>query len=117
ANEAQRAALIKLAKSQAGKLVENVVAVKSEAIDLEVTDCDGGGCARLKAGKACLNTRCLDHHDKVCGNESAYYPPLSSGVKANAAVAVEHSFAGQAFNETWKDSQRRGAYVGSFEIR
>ncbi|HLJ91932.1 MAG TPA: DUF1326 domain-containing protein [Gemmataceae bacterium] len=118
ASAAQRAALIGLAKRQAGDLVGKVVAIQNSKIEFEASTCTDGGCARLEAGKARIETRCLDgHHDKVCGNESAFYPPLSKDVKAQAAVAIEHSFAGTAFNETWKDSQRRGAYVGSFEIR
>jgi len=118
ADAAQRAALIHLAQRQAGDLVGKVVAVQGAKIDFDASTCKDGGCARLEAGKARIETRCLDgHHDKVCGNESEFYPPLSKGVTARAAVAVEHSFAGKAFNETWKDSQRRGAYVGSFEIR
>ena len=118
ANAAQRTALIRLAQWEAGELVGKVLAVESANVDFNLCDCKEGGCARLEAGKARVETRCLDgHHDKVCGNESEFYPPLSKDVKARAAVAVEHSFAGKVFNETWKDSQRRGAYVGSFEIR
>jgi hypothetical protein len=118
ADAAQRAALISLAKRQAGELVGKILAIQSAKVDFEASTCAEGGCARLEAGKARIETRCLDgHHDKVCGNESEFYPPLSKGVQARAAVAVEHSFVGNAFNETWKDSQRRGAYVGSFEIR
>jgi hypothetical protein len=118
ADAAQQAALVRLAKAQAGNLVGKVLAVQSAKVDFDVSNCKEGACARLEAGKARVETRCLDgHHDKVCGNESEFYPPLSKGVTARAAVAVEHSFAGQAFNETWKDSQRRGAYVGSFESR
>jgi hypothetical protein len=118
ANAAQRAALIHLAKAEAGNLIGKVLEVQNAKIDFDITQCKEGGCARLEAGKARIETRCLDgHHDTVCGNESEFYPPLSKGVKANAAVAVEHSFAGKAFNETWKDSHRRGAYVGSFEIQ
>jgi hypothetical protein len=117
ANAAQRAALIHLAKAEAGNLVGKVLEVQSAKINFEMGQCNEGGCACLEAGKARIETRCLDsHHDKVCGNESEFYPPLSKGVKASAAMAVEHSFIGKAFNETWKDSQRRGAYVGSFEI-
>jgi hypothetical protein len=117
ASEAQRTALVKLVKGQAGKLVENIVAVKSDVIDLEVADCEGGGCARLKAGKASLCTRCLDHKDSICGNESAFYPPLTTGVKANPALATDFGYGGKELNETWKESGRRGAYVGSFAIR
>ena len=117
ANEAQRDALVQLARKQGGELVNKVVAVESAKVDLDVAGCKEGGCARLEAGKARIETRCLDaHHDKVCGNESAYYPPLAKGVKAQAAVAVEHSFAGRGLNVTWKESGRRGAYIGSFEM-
>ena len=63
-----------------------------------------------------LQTRCLDfHHDKICGNESAFYPPLSCDATAKAAVAVVNRYTGKGFDETWTDRERRGAYVGSFE--
>jgi hypothetical protein len=117
ATEAQRKALVRLAQKQGGKLVDKILCVEKAKVDLDVTACKEGGCASLKAGKAHIETRCLDHHDKVCGNESAYYPPLSKEVKVTPAVAVEHGYSGKDFNETWKESDRRGAYVGSFEIR
>jgi hypothetical protein len=118
ADPSQRRALIRLAHQQAGDLVRNVVAVRSAAIELELGACKGGSCARLEAGDARLETRCLDtHHDKVCGNESAFYPPLARSVKATAAVAVKHGFTGKGFGETWKEADRRGAYVGSFDIQ
>jgi len=118
ADTAQRAALIQLAKNQGGELVRNVVGVESAAVDFTMCECDGQGCARLKAGSAKLETRCLDDkHDRVCGNEAAFYPPLAKNVKAKPVIAVEHGYNGKAFNETWKETDRRGAYVGSFEIR
>jgi hypothetical protein len=118
ADAAQREALIRLAKQQAGDLLSNVIAVESAPVDLTTCACKENACTKLTAGAASLETRCLDAtHDKVCGNESAYYPPLAKNVKAKAAVAVEHSFSGKVFNQTWKDHQRRGAYVGAFEIR
>lgn len=118
ATAAQREALISLAKKQGGDLVRNVIAVEAAPVELAICECKNNACARLTAGTAKIETRCLDaHHDKVCGNESAYYPPLTKGVKATAAVAVEHSFQGKTLNETWKDHGRRGAYVGSFAVR
>ena len=117
ANGAQRDALVRLARKQGGKLIDQVVAVKRAKVELDVGQCQDGGCARLEAGKARIETRCLDlHHDKVCGNEVAFYPPLSKQVDARPAVAVEASFTGQGLGETWQEAQRRGAYVGSFEI-
>lgn len=117
ATPAQREALIGLAKRQGGELISKVIQVESARVDLDVFQCKDGACALLTAGTAKIETRCLDSHDKACGNESAFYPPLSKGVKATAAMAIEHSFKGKAFNETWSDSERRGAYVGSFEIK
>ena len=117
ANEAQKAALVSLAKKQGGELTANVVGVERSTITLDMCACEGNGCATLKAGAATIETRCLDEkHDKVCGNEAAFYPPLAKGVKVRAAYAVKHSFTGKGVNETWNDAGRRGAYLGSFEI-
>lgn len=118
ANARQREALIKLAKRQGGDLVKNVVEVQSTMVQVELCQCEGETCAKVEAGKARIETRCMNaKHDKVCGNESAFYPPLAKDVKASAAVTVEHSYSGTAFNETWNDPLRRGAYVGTFEIK
>jgi hypothetical protein len=117
ATTAQRAALIRMAQRQAGNLLKNIVAVNTAAVDLTLCECKGGTCAKLAAGPARIETRCLDlNHDRGCGNESDFFPPLTKGVKARAAMAIEHSFFGKGFNETWRDLERRGAYVGSFEV-
>jgi hypothetical protein len=118
ANPAQKEALIRLAQKQAGDLVKNVVTVQAAPINLELCPCKDNGCARLKAAGACVETRCLDaHHDKKCGNESAYYPPLAKNLKVKPAVATESGYTGKGFNKTWIESERRGAYVGTFEIQ
>jgi len=118
ADAAQRAALVRLARRQGGELLANVVAVESAPVDLEVCTCADGGCGKLTAGAARIETRCLDHKgDKVCGNESAFFPPLADGVHVQPAVAVEHRFSGKGVGETWSDAGRRGAYLGSFEVK
>jgi hypothetical protein len=118
ASESQRKALVELAKKQGGDLLAHVVAVKSARVDLSVCDCQEGGCGTLKAGDAQIKTRCLDHkHDKVCGNETAFFPPLSRGVKVQAALAEENTYSGKGVDGTWKDRGRRGAYLGTFAIR
>lgn len=118
ANSTQKKALIALAKKQAGSLLDNVIKVEQAPVSLINCNCTGNACAKLKAGKAEIETRCLHaRHDKVCGNESAYYPPLSKNVKAKVAVAVEHSFTGKELNQTWQERGQRGAYFGTFQIR
>jgi hypothetical protein len=118
ANSQQKEALIAFAKKQGGELLRNVVAVRSARVGLSVCNCAEGGCGTLQAGDARIETRCLDHkHDKVCGNESAFFPPLASDVKTQAALATENSYTGKGLDGTWKDSGRRSAYLGTFDIR
>jgi hypothetical protein len=118
ANRRQKDALLALAKRQAGDLLGNVVALRAARIDLSVCDCEEGGCGTLRAGDARIETRCLDHkHDKICGNESAFFPPLARDVKALPALAEENSFHGKGLDATWKDSGRRSAYLGTFTLR
>jgi hypothetical protein len=118
ATTAQRDALIAFAKSQIGKLIGEVVAVRAASFDLEICKCDGEACATLKAGNVKIRTRCLDaSHDKACGNEDTLYPPLAKNVTAKAAMAAEHSFTGKELKETWNDAGRRGAFVGYFSVR
>ncbi|HWG41566.1 MAG TPA: DUF1326 domain-containing protein [Gemmataceae bacterium] len=114
----QHDALVQLAKKQGGTLLGNVVAVKSARVDLAVCNCEEGGCGTLTAGDARIETRCLDHkHDKVCGNESAFFPPLARDLKVQPALAVENTYTGKGVDSTWKDSGRRSAYLGTFAIR
>ena len=118
ANLAQRAALVRFAQEQGGQLLQNVVKVHAQPIKINVCPCKTTACAEVDATVAKLTTRCLDtDHDKVCGNEYAFYPPLASNVKAIPAGVVNHSFRGEGLGETWGDSDRRAAYVGSFQTK
>jgi hypothetical protein len=118
ANSVQKDALVRFAKRQAGKLLDNVAGVQSAPVNVTMCQCEGQTCAEVNATVAKVKTRCIDHkEDKACGNESAFYPPLSSGVDARVAGVVEHLFRGNGLGETWSDYGRRGAYVGSFDVR
>ncbi len=118
ANATQREALVAFARQQLGDMLQEVAAVHTAPIALQLCKCPGNACADLDAGVARVKTRCLDaEHDKVCGNESAFYPPLSRGVRAIPAAVSEHNFRGTGLGHTWSDNERRGAYVGTFEVR
>lgn len=118
ANPAQRDALIRFAQQQGGQLTANILKVHSQSIKVDMCPCKTDACAEVNAGIAKLKTRCIDaNHDKVCGNEFAFYPPMVNNVKAIPAGVVEHSFRGQGLGETYSDSDRRGGYVGSFQVR
>jgi hypothetical protein len=117
ASAAQQKALVGLAQQQTGGLLDNVVAVHSAEVQVNFCDCKGNACAEVVAGKAVIKTRCLNTvHDKVCGNESAYYPPLAQGVQAIPAAAEEQGYTGTGLNQTWHQYDNRGAYVGSFKV-
>ena len=118
ANASQREAMIQLAKRQGGKLLANVVEVQSAAVSFDACECKADACYELTAGGAHVKTRCLDDkHDKACGNETAFFPPLTRGVTARPAGVVEHVFRGTGLNQTWGDHDSRGAYIGTFEVR
>lgn len=118
ASALQRDALVAFVKTQAGDLVQDIVAVRSRPVSLSVCLCEGEGCANLNAAEVMISTRCIDaEHDKACGNESTLYAPLAQGVSAKAAMTTEHRFQGSGLNETWSDPGRRGAFVGSFTAR
>ncbi len=118
ANASQREALIQMAKRQGGMLLDNVVAVQTAAVNLNACACKENACYELTAGSARIKTRCIDaDHDKACGNETAFYPPLTRDVTARPAGVVEHVFRGTGLAQTWSDFDRRGAYVGTFEVR
>jgi hypothetical protein len=117
ATKSQKEALVKLAKKQGGDLLADVLAIESAKIDLTLCECENKSCARLEAGPAHIETRCLKKHDNICGHDDAFYPPLAKGVTARPAVAAEHGYKGDGFKTTWKETDRRGAYVGTFEIQ
>src|SRR5262249_38069747 len=56
----QRKALVAFAKAQGGVLLEDVVDVRYAPVDLEICECKGNACAKVKAGDAKVETRCLD---------------------------------------------------------
>jgi hypothetical protein len=118
ATKAQQEALVKFAKAQGGDLLKNVVDVQAASMKVFICGCKGEACAVIEAGPVKIKTRCLDaKHDKACGNEIAYYPPLTTrGVHAIPAVA-EHAFSGTGLAENWYEAERRGAYVGTFSLR
>jgi len=117
ATKEQQKALVALAKKQGGKLVQNVVAVTTAKVELSLCPCEKDGCGLLKAGDAKISTRCIGDHDKICGNESAFYPPLVKNVTVKPALAVENSYKGKGVGGKWDDAGRRGAYLGTFAVR
>ncbi len=118
ATAAQRAALLDFAKTQAGSLLANVVAVESQPISFEVNEKDRGY-ATLKAGNLVeLKTRAVGMQDMFCHNEEVYYQPLVGHLQhAVPAVELESAYTGNHLNVTWNDSGRRSSFVAAFATR
>ena len=110
----QHEALVDFAKSMAGRLVEDIVRVEVAPIEMSV-HIPEHGYAQLTAGDiVSIETRCLHVDDKQCGNDTAYYSPLTPVKNAAPAYTELDRFAGKGLGVTWSDSDRRSAFLGSF---
>src|ERR1044071_1746804 len=115
ADAQQREALSNLARSKAGSLIKEVVAVRTAPIEARVGTCTKAGCASVKAGNLVeVNTRCLGGHDHLCGNEETYYPPLTNVENAMPAFTERASFKGSGLNLTWEATGQRNAFLATF---
>lgn len=127
ATPAQREALVAFAQHEAGKLFDNVVSVMSVPMELELPEAaltaghvHGSGVgahAMFRAGTlARIETRSLNENDHICGNETTYYPPLTTVDSATPAVAVNDEFRGEGLNTDWANHGRRSAYIAHFTV-
>jgi hypothetical protein len=117
ANAKQRAALINFVQEQAGVLLSDVVAVEALPIQLSVMG-DMHGMLDLRAGdEVHLATRMIEEDDTLCHNEEVYYPPLASNLThAMPAVSTDSEYSGAELGINWKESGRRGSFVGTFAL-
>lgn len=116
ATDAQHDALIDMARTFGGMLLNEVVDVIEVPLEAAVGACDkSGACASVRAGDiATITTRCLGEGDHICGNETAFYPPLTQVDAPVAAYTSEGSFKGEGLNATWNEQGRRGAFIATF---
>jgi hypothetical protein len=115
ATKAQKQALIALANDLAGDLIKDVKAVESAPMDVNIGTCSKSGCASAKAGNLVdISTRCLNDGDHVCGNETAFYPPLTEIAGAYPAYTEVAAYSGDALEATWSNADTRSAFIGSF---
>lgn len=115
ADATQRGALTDFAKTMAGKLIKNVVDVKTAKMDVTIGNCSKAGCASVKAGSLVeISTRCLGDKDHVCGNEDTFYPPLTEVKDAAPAFAESASFKGTGLDLTWELVNKRSAFLAGF---
>lgn len=113
ASPEQRRALAAFARDAAGDLLADVV--KVEAVPIQVDFDQARSFAHVRAGdEAEISTRALTAHDKHCGNEIVFYPPLTSAAHATPAATVVHAYRGDELGATWSSPGKRSAFVGTF---
>lgn len=112
ADAEQRRALEAFAREMGGDLLGDVQRVEAAPMAFSV---DGQKAHVAAGGVAELQTRPLTHHDKHCGNEIVYYPPLTATTAATPAATVVHAVRTDALGKTWSSPNKRSAFVGRFE--
>ncbi len=111
----QQEALVAFAHAEAGALMDNIVEVKCAEIEVGGKSCSQNGCASLKAGDLVeISTRCLGDGDHLCGNEKAFYPPLTKAASATPAFTNVSSYTAKDLGRTWSIADARSAFVGTF---
>jgi hypothetical protein len=111
----QRKALVGFVKARAGKLVDRVVRVEVAPVTLEVGKGADHGIDVLKAGDlAVVKTRPLCQGDIMCGNETVYYPPLTTVNHSMPAFSQEDAFNGKGLGVVWNNRNARSAFIGTF---
>ena len=111
----QREALVELARSLAGGLINEVAEVKTAPMEVAIGTCGNKGCASVKAGNLIqITTRCLGSKDHLCGNEETFYPPLTEVTGAYPAFTELASFDGSGLDLTWALVEKRNAFLGQF---
>jgi hypothetical protein len=114
ASPQQRAALVAFARQMGGELLKNVERVIPVPMELAVSS-EHHGVALLRAGQfATVQTRSLVSTDRICGNETTYYPPLSQRARVMPAVAQTDAYHGPGLGVDWESHGRRSAFVGTF---
>lgn len=111
----QQKALVAFARAETGELTANIVEVKCAPITVDDKSCDNDGCASLKAGDLVeISTRCLGDGDHLCGNEKAFYLPLTKAATAIPAFTNVSSYTARDLGRTWSIADARSAFVGTF---
>ena len=111
----QREALVDLARSLAGGLINEVAEVKTAPMEVAIGTCGNKGCASVKAGNLVqITTRCLGSKDHLCGNEETFYPPLTEVTGAYPVFTELASFDGRGLDLTWALVEKRNAFLGQF---
>jgi len=115
ASSEQRVALTDLACSLAGKLIKEVVEIKTSPMEVALGTCAKAGCASVKAGALVeISTRCLGGRRHLCGKKETFYPPLTDVKDAYPVYTELAAYRGNGLNLTWESTGQRSAFLAAF---
>ena len=109
ATEAQRKALVAMAKALSNGIVNDVVEVSPASIDFVA----GANDVRVTTKTLRLTVDKHMDHDPSCGNKQ-WFSPLSSVHHAELGMAAENAFSGTSLGTKWSDPNKRSAFFGTF---
>ena len=109
ATDAQRAALVAMAKTLSKGLVSTVVETTPASIEFV----DGAEDIRVATSALRLVVQKHMEHDVQCGNKE-WFRPFSTVDQATMGVTAEHLFDGASLGTRWSDPNKRSAYFGTF---
>lgn len=113
ASPEQRDALVDFVKTQAGRVLGEVVRV--EPVEIAMTADHVEMVGTLKAGKlAELTTRKMGQGDCVCTNETVFYPPLTEVQNSEPAYTVSGGFSGRGLGTKWTNPRTRSSFLATF---
>jgi hypothetical protein len=116
ADKVQREALMSLAKKLAGDTIQQVVAVKSSPIQLDIDHAHRSGYSRLDAGVAKVRTRRMMASDHSCASERMVFPVLAQVEDEYGAYALENEYSGRQFPYKYADSNACSAVIAKFTL-
>ena len=114
ANLAQREALVRFARTHAGRAGKDIVRIDAVSIDMKLDLSTLRG--EVVAGtQVTLKTRKARPEDCICSNESAYYPPLARVENFVPGVTIEGRFNGRGLGTRWSTPGDRSSYMATFD--
>jgi hypothetical protein len=111
ATDAQRAALVTLAKRLAPDLVHDIVDVK--AVPIAFTR--NGHEYDVEAAEATLHVAMHADHSPTCG-AIQWFTPLAATTHAEIGTTREQSWSGRELGTQWSQGDRRSSFFGSFAL-
>jgi len=109
ATEAQRQALIAMAKTLSKGIVANVVETTPVSIEFVEEARD----IRVATTTVRLTVQKELNHEASCGNKQ-WFSPLASVHHAEMGTAAENAFNGSSLGTKWSDPNKRSAFFGTF---